>query len=61
MCPLSVEKSYGVYGVVSTDFGPQWYLSGVGSSCGHSDRLFSSFGDNDIKLIVETLAELLLE
>ena len=57
-CPLSLEKLFGVYGVVSTEFGPQWYLSGVGSSCGQSDRLFSAIEDGNILLILNTLADL---
>ena len=45
--------------MVSTDYGPQWYLTGAGSSCGQSDRLFPTFMDDaDIDSIVNTLSDL---
>ena len=62
-CPLNIEKIFGEYGVVSTEFGPQWYLTGAGSSCGQSaDRLFLTFMDDaDINSIVDTLLDLSLK
>lgn len=61
-CPLNIEKIFGVYGMVSTKFGPQWYLTGAGSSCGQADRLLLTLMDDaDVNSIVNTLSDLSLK
>jgi len=56
-----VENGHGLYGVVSTEFGPQWYLVGVAgggsgpSYCHQSVRFYSTL-HHQLHWILDTIA-----